>query len=471
MQGSVLPVHAAAGVTALAPDTTGNIRVTLSLADTLAVPNENAVALKATSTAGVVPGYFSSGGTIFTSSADATTYTVTPACAPAYGNDNVTYSDACVRLIHANLALPARTTLLIFHCTGPGPVVFTMNQGTVFIQTAVINCILGNVSASTGSESVFMTAYPNVVSCTGGSSTITAYTHFQPPNVPTPPAGTNGLPLPQQPYFFFRTDSGLIQQTSNNTAILTVLQGMTDKKTTVTASTGSTNRSGEITVQVYCAPGSTGAATTTTTSTGTTATTGTTGTTTTTQPTLGGPTGVAIPPPGGTAAAAPTPAPPSTLNLVASPSALETCDGSLFLTATVKDAAGKLVPDGTAVLFLATRGILDPASATTTGGTANVVYTADLAAPAAIRLSAQAGTASGTVMVSVTCGSSGASTGSASGSGTSGSLPPPIGSTGANGQPTFRPPNTGETGQLTAVRLRPPNTGDAGLRSLEGGAE
>ena len=124
------------------------------------------------------------------------------------------------------------------------------------------------------------------------------------------------------------------------------------------------------------------------------------------------------------------PLPIGSLTITAPPGSLDTCDGSLFLSATVKDSNGKLVPDGTNVLFIATRGILDPASANTILGTANVVYTSDLKSAGSVKLSAQSGSAFASVNVPV-CGGGGGVAGSTA----SGALGP-------NGS-SFSPPRTG----------------------------
>jgi len=151
------------------------------------------------------------------------------------------------------------------------------------------------------------------------------------------------------------------------------------------------------------------------------------------------------------------PLPIGSLTITASPGTIETCDGSVFLSATVKDSNGKLVPDGTNVLFIATRGILDPASANTVLGTANVVYTSDLKTAGSIKLSAQSGSAFASVDVPVLCGAAGSLSGSAAGR---------LGTPTA-GSPSFSPPNTGQ-GLSPSITIRPPSTGNAGLKVLGG---
>ena len=109
------------------------------------------------------------------------------------------------------------------------------------------------------------------------------------------------------------------------------------------------------------------------------------------------------------------------------------------------------------MLFIASRGILDPASANTILGTANVVYTSDLKAAGSVKLSAQAGSAFASVNVPVSCNGVAGST--AAGTAASGNL---------GGSPSFSPPRTGEGGDIP-LRIRPPSTGEAGLKVTNDG--
>lgn len=340
------------------------------------------------------------------------------------------------------------TITLTWQCLTSGPVTFVLTSNNPGQSDRP--CSLGSSGGSSeiaggggticisGGICLALTANPNVVSCKGGSTTVTAFAQYQHSQVR--PEGTpektapNGLPLPQQPYFFFTVSKGiaLIQQTSNNTAVVTLLEGMPEAE--ITATTGGVTNT--IRVIPYCRPGSPGAAASASTAPSVSGTPGVTG----------------LPVVTGTVA---PPLPIGSLTITASPGALETCDGSIFLSATVKDTNGKLVPDGTNVLFIATRGILDPASANTVLGTANVVYTSDLKAAGSVKLSAQSGSAFASVDVPVSCNGVAGST--ASGSAASGNL-------GASGSPTFRPPSTGQGGGDTMLRIRPPSTGDIGLK-------
>ena len=348
------------------------------------------------------------------------------------------------------------TVTFTFQCITQGPItIFMLWNGTTISRP--LTC--GTGGGSTGAPAsgtgyicvsgncVGLTANPNVVSCKGGSTTVTAFAHYQLPSIiPSTPVQTapNGLPMAQQPYFFFTVADGqaLIQQTSNNTAVVTLLEGMPEAS--IAATTGGITNSIKITP--YCRPGTSGA-------------------TTSSSATTSGTPGAG----GATVASTPVPSLPiGSLTITASPGTIETCDGSVFLSATVKDTNGKLVPDGTNVLFIATKGILDPASANTVLGTANVVYTSDLKAPGSIKLSAQSGAAFASVDIPVLCGASGSlasvSAGGAFGTPTTGSpsFRPP--NTGEAGSPTFRPPNTGEG--PVSIAIRPPRTGDAGLKVL-----
>jgi hypothetical protein len=370
------------------------------------------------------------------------------ASCPSIGTAVMAFTATCLANLDPDGISQSQQITLLWTCSNlPGPVGFDVQQGVlVLVNGQPVDCTIPGTGGAGGSGSqpagglgsicvsgncVALTANPNVVSCKGGSTTVTAFAHYQlPVVVPATPIRTapNGAPLAQQPFFFFTVTKGiaLLQQTSNNTAVVTMLEGMPEAE--ITATTGGVTNT--IRIPSYCRPG----------------TAGVTG-----APSAAGTPGAA---PVGTPV--PTPAPVGSLTISASPPSLSTCDGSLFLSATVRDSNGKLVPDGTNVLFIATRGILDPASANTTVGTANVVYTADLKSPGTITLSAQSGSAFASVSVPVTCGGSGGATGSA----TSGSL-----GASPSGSPNFTPPSTGEGG--ASIRIRPPSTGEAGLKVSE----
>jgi len=345
---------------------------------------------------------------------------------------------------------------LTWQCLSNGPITFFMlsNMSTQSPQTQSCGTGGGSLSLAQGLQiqgcnagsCVNLTANPNVVSCKGGSTTVTAFTEFHLPNwVPATPvnAGPNGLPAAQQPYFFFAVSKGvaLVQQTSNNTAVVTLLEGVPEAE--ITATSGTTT--GTIRITPYCRPGTAAAASAAAAAAAS-------------APAVSGTPGVPTAPiVSGTPVAPPLPI--GALTITASPGTIETCDGSVFLSATVKDSNGKLVPDGTNVLFIATRGILDPASANTVLGTANVVYTSDLKTAGSVKLSAQSGAAFASVDVPVLCGASGSLSGSAAGR---------LGTPTA-GSPSFTPPNTGQ-GFSPSITIRPPSTGDAGLK-ISGGEQ
>jgi hypothetical protein len=361
---------------------------------------------------------------------------------PAIGGNNniitITVSAQCFADATAGVGncTPAASICLVWQCLSGGSQIFTLSPGGVV--TVARLC-----SVAQGGGPVTVIASPNVLPCNGGTVRVVAFLTDQ-AGVPqalvtVTPSATNAFQT--QGRFIFSTSVGLLTYGNPNlytTPVVngqnlgyyvspyqntfgipfsaqpypdqvwvTLYQGM--GSATVTASLGGLQ--GSTTIQVFC-PGIT-------------------------------PTPVGTP-------VVTTPAPPGSLTLTASPSTIETCDGSLFLAATVKDANGKLVPDGTNVLFLATRGILDPASANTVQGTANVVYTSDLKVPGQIRLAAQAGNAYGSTTVDILCSSSG---------GVSAVRLPAVGGTPGPGgfSPNFTPPNTGD-----GIRIRPPSTGDAG---------
>ena len=135
---------------------------------------------------------------------------------------------------------------------------------------------------------------------------------------------------------------------------------------------------------------------------------------------------------------------PGVITLSAS-SARTRCGGSTFIAAVVKDVNGTLVPDGTAVNFIATSGTVSPARATTVGGALNIVYTAEDGVSGTGKVSAAGGASFGSIDMPIDCDVQ--------------LLPPTtIGSGGSGG-------GTGSSVCVNgAVCIRPPNTGDAGLR-------
>jgi len=89
---------------------------------------------------------------------------------------------------------------------------------------------------------------------------------------------------------------------------------------------------------------------------------------------------------------------PSSMTLQAAPATVTSVTGTSTITATVKDAAGSPVADGTAVSFSSTYGTLSSTSATTTNGiaTTTLTFSAD---DSTSTVTATCGSVSGTVVV------------------------------------------------------------------------
>jgi hypothetical protein len=132
-----------------------------------------------------------------------------------------------------------------------------------------------------------------------------------------------------------------------------------------------------------------------------------------------------------------TPTGPSQATVSAAPTSLG-CSGSSFITAVFRDAAGNPVANGTAVSVSANIGSVNPAQATTNGGSVLVLYSAPATSGGTATITATAGGISGSVNVTVNC---------------------------SPAQPTAapaptQPPASGGT-------IVPPATGDAGLAGGE----
>lgn len=118
------------------------------------------------------------------------------------------------------------------------------------------------------------------------------------------------------------------------------------------------------------------------------------------------------------------------------------CGGSTFIAATVKDVTNNFVPDGTVINFMANVGTVTPASAETKGGVLNVRYTADQNASGVATITAAGGASFGKIEITLDCAG-----------------PAPA----SNGAPP-RPLCIGD-----GICIIPPSTGDSGLRRLSGG--
>ena len=99
------------------------------------------------------------------------------------------------------------------------------------------------------------------------------------------------------------------------------------------------------------------------------------------------------------------PGAPTNISVSANPSSI-TADGTStsIITATIKDAKGNIVEDGTDVIFSTTSGLISPSSTTTTNGIATTTLTSSTTATTAI-INASSGGASGSTNVTFTAGS------------------------------------------------------------------
>ncbi len=273
------------------------------------------------------------------------------------------------------------------------PVTATIN-GSESVQCAAVTPTLTPAPTATPLTvlaAVVVTANPNVVLC-GGTSLITASVR-----------GPTGHVIPGHG-FHFSTDAGLLTVGPPNTAdvesaaaTLQIFPFMTSATVLVSVGTGIGTIEGQITVQQFCPSPNT---------------------------TAGG----------------------IILSASSNPVA---CNGRTFIAATLRDVTGNPVPDGTEVNFVASAGSVSAAggtaglspsgtptasspsmSATTKGGTLNIVYTADGGASGNVTITAASGASFGSMSLQV-CAATAAS---------------------------VRPPNTGE-----GFTIRPPNTGDGGL--------
>lgn len=97
-----------------------------------------------------------------------------------------------------------------------------------------------------------------------------------------------------------------------------------------------------------------------------------------------------------------TPAAPSQATVSAAPTSLN-CNGSSFITAVFRDAAGNPVPNGTQVTITANIGSVSPSTASTNGGSVLVLYTAPATSGGTATITATAGGVSGTATITVNC--------------------------------------------------------------------
>jgi hypothetical protein len=143
----------------------------------------------------------------------------------------------------------------------------------------------------------------------------------------------------------------------------------------------------------------------------------------------------------GTGLLTPTVGIASNVTVAASPTSVN-CNGTAFVTVTVRNSAGGYVADGTSVTLAASLGTLSPTTATTLGGGVLAVYTApgSQSGTSTIQASA-AGAAQGSTSITVNCAATTPTP----------AIPPTI----------FVPASSSSSGGTGAIQ--PPNTGDAGL--------
>jgi len=340
-------------------------------------------------------------------------------CSPT-GIGSIQLLYTCLDTIDSGTGTTLPETTAIFQCTSSSQVSFRLTQGTDTRTTATVPCGTG----STSSSPVFVTATPNVVPC-GGRTLITANVRDLTGNIVS------------NVVFHFDTDQGLLDPSGTNTAVLTVYPGMSSARVRASASTANGVQTGDVLVQVFCP-----------------------------TPTTFGPNSQNANALGTPIASQPAAA--TSLTLTANPGAVERCGGTVFVVASIKDAAGKPAADGTTVLFIASGGTISTDSATTVAGTATITFTADRTMTGSVKISGQAGAAFASVSIPIACtvseairagagtpvrpSSSTTSTEPSSANGTESSVPPPLSSV----------PRSGNLGELPGI-IRPPSTGEAGL--------
>jgi hypothetical protein len=112
------------------------------------------------------------------------------------------------------------------------------------------------------------------------------------------------------------------------------------------------------------------------------------------------------------------------------------CGETVFIGARVADSKNQIVPDGTSVRFLTTKGSMVPSEGSTSNGVLNVAFQATEGTSGPVTITAASGDKYGTLQLNVACGASGVA--------------------GANGSVPCTPIGDG-------VCIRPPSTGDGGL--------
>jgi hypothetical protein len=303
-----------------------------------------------------------------------------------------------------------QTTAGLLERTGPDTAELTLGPGQISATVTAsipdpvdeeIDSATVNVSLSCNANfvSVVVTANPNVLPC-GGISEITATAR-----------DANGHVV-KDVGFHFATDTGSLVVSPNNaktdkgTAALSLLPGMPSSVVRVSVGTLQGTVEGTVTVQQYC-PG--------------------------VQP--------------GQDASMATGA-----IVLSASSQTVNCGERVFIGARVRDSKNQIVPNGTVVNLVASKGTLIPPSAGTTNGVLHIAFEATPGTSGPVRITAASGDAFGELQLSANCLVT-AGPGATPGAATAGAAPCiPIGD-----GVCIRPPSTGG-GQIT-----PPSTGDAGL--------
>jgi hypothetical protein len=372
------------------------------------------------------------------------------------------------------------TLTLVVTCVTGGTVDVTASQNGSS-ETTTVECVVDG-SVLGGFFQVVATATPNLLPCEGGVAEIVANAY-----------DTNGNPYPD-PYFHFSTTRGLIEQTSDNTADLTL--GPNQTSATVTVSIADPGENEVETAEVFVSLDCNGFASLVITANPNVIECGGTSVLTATARDANGhvvpgvgfhwatSTGLLVVQPNhagneaGIAHLTLQPGMPDSTVVVSVGTNTGTVEGTItvqqfcpgvvvgqnasaasgvvtlnrsndnlvcgetvFIGIKVRDQKGQVPPDGTPVNLVATSGLLERADLTeqpgatalvtvTLNGAANVTYTAP-GASGEVRITAAAGDSFGYTTLKVNCG-------------------------GATGTGGIIPPNTG--------RITPPNTGDAGLK-------
>jgi hypothetical protein len=299
------------------------------------------------------------------------------------------------------------TVSATFTCNGAGAVLFTLTQGATSVNSQVtpVNCGTG-----AGTGAVTITGGPPVLAQGAqGSYSATASTTLV--NQAITISATPALVTFGQPNSIINSlPSGDIPA-GFNTTVLTITAGQVGNRTITGTFTCIQQGTFTLTINV-----------------------------------TGGLTGYSTSIICGTGILTPTVGLASNVTVAASPTSVS-CNGTAFVTVTVRNIAGGYVSDGTPVTLTTSIGSLSPTQATTLGGGVLAVFTApgNQSGTATIN-AATAGTTPGTASITVACQVASPTP----------AVPPTI----------FVPPPAQQ--QQPIGQIAPPNTGDAGLADANG---